>query len=264
MISKSKKNMHTLSIILFAVTIILNYMSASGVLFPYTQRQISDMYSNLLAPSSLTFSIWGVIYIGALLSLIYPWRKNISKEFKDFYYDKIVPLNITWAIFNILWTITWNTDRILISLIAIILYALTLIYLVKTISSYPEFAKDNKLFITYPVGLHAGWLTFASFTNIMVLMVKNGFDAFSNTGIMITILLMILACISVLFILRKTDNSFVTVPALWALIGIVIKQRPQSDFANSNKTVMIAAIILFVLSLIAHFVILKKNKEVEY
>lgn len=260
MTSKSKKNMHILSIVLFVITIIFNYMSASGILFPYTQREISDMYSNLLAPASLTFSIWGVIYIGAILTFIYPWRKKISDEFKDFYYDKIVMLNITWSIFNIIWTITWNTDRILISLIAIILYSLTLIYLVKTLSSYPNFAKQNKLFITYPIGLHAGWLIFASFTNIMVLMVKNGFDAFSSIGVLLTILLMIAACITVLFILSTTNNSFITLPALWALIGIIIKQRPQSDFLNSNKTVMITAIILFILSLISHFLILKKNK----
>ncbi len=172
-----------------------------------------------------------------------------------------MPPFIIWNLANIGWTITWNTNQILLALIAIIIYAMSLIYLVNVISTNPVFAEEYKWYITYPIGLHAGWLTFAGFTNVMTLLVKNGFAAFSETGVIVTIVLMILACASVLLVLKRYGNIVVTIPALWALFGIFMEQRPDSDFANADQTVMYAAIILFVVALAIHFLLIRSENK---
>ncbi len=66
MATKTKKGWHILAICMFIVTIALNYLAAFGILFPYTQQEISDLHGNLLAPAGFTFSIWGIIYIGVV------------------------------------------------------------------------------------------------------------------------------------------------------------------------------------------------------
>lgn len=96
---------------------------------------------------------------------------------------------------------------------------------------------------------------------MITLLVKNGLDPFSQLGVFLTITFMVLACISVLFLFNKFDNAFITVPALWALFGIFMEQRPGSDFEHANPLVMYASLILIALALFFHFAILKKQRR---
>ena len=262
MTKEKGKTLHIIAIVMFVATIAVNYLSTLGVIFPHTQQEVSDMHQNLLAPAGFTFSIWGVIYLGMLITLILPWITKMSEGLEDLYYNKVMPLYITWMVFNIVWIVTWSYNLILAAMIAIILYTVSLIKLVQTMDKSRVLAFEKPWLLLFPIGLHTGWLTFATFTNVMTLMVKNGFDAFSSTGVFLTILLMALAAIAVLLLFNAFDNAFITVPALWALFGIFMEQRPGSDFPHPNQTVMIAAIVLFVVSLIIHFLILKKHRAV--
>lgn len=256
-----KSKQYIFSLLFFVITIVLNYMSANGVLFSHSQKEISDMYQNLLAPSGMTFSIWGLIYIGMLVGYIFPAFRDMKKEDETFYLKKVIPYYTLWASFNIAWTITWNNDRILLSLPCIILYAVALVKLISVLDKNKYFERKYRWLVTFPVGLHAGWLIFASFTNIMVLMVKYGFDAFSTLGVVMTILFMILAVLCVVAVYRRYDNFTITIPAVWALFGIFMKQRPSSDFQNSSSIVMWSAIALIVIALVIHGMILQAHRK---
>ncbi len=259
--NKKSKNLNTIAIILFIIMLIINYLSSFGLLFPNTQQEISDLHQNLLAPAGFTFSIWGIIYLGMAVSLILPRVIRMSRDFNEFYYKKVMPYYILWIVFNILWIITWSFNKIFFALIAILLYTASLILLTKTLDSKRDLLSQKPWLLLFPVGLHTGWLTFASYANIMALLVKNGFNAFSIAGVLLTIFLMALACGCVLLLYLKNDNAFLTVPALWALFGIIMEQRPGSDFPHSNIIVMIAGILLLTLSLAAHLMILKNHRQ---
>lgn len=258
----NKRSLYSIGALLVIATIILNYMANFGLLFPYSQQEISDMYANLLAPSSFTFSIWGLIYLGVLAFFIFPWVKNLTENDKHIYFKKLMPPTIAWTIANLAWTITWNNDLIFLSLIAIIAYTISLLQLLRVLYSHPGFSKRYKWMVSVPIGLHAGWLIFASSTNVMTLLVKSGLDPFGLLGVILTIILMSLACIAELWTFRRYGNSFVTVPALWALIGIFVKQLPGSDFSYSNNIVLYTSVVFFILSLIGHLAILRKNKSI--
>src|SRR5690625_2898461 len=116
---KFNNRSYLLAVILFVATIILNYMSASGILFKFSQAEISHMYENLLDPAGGTFSIWGIIYIGMALFLALPYIKRLTMTDEEFYYKRLMPIFIGWEICNLIWTITWNNDIILLALIAI-------------------------------------------------------------------------------------------------------------------------------------------------
>lgn len=260
-ISNRGKSLHIIAIILFIGALVVNYLSSFGIVFPYTQQVVSDMHVNLLAPAGFTFSIWGIIYLGVILTLIVPWIPSISANFKHFYYDKVMPLYLAWMVLNIAWIVAWSYNQILIALILIVAYALVLIKLVGTMNSRLHLMYEKPLMLLWPVGLHTGWLIFATFANVMTFMVKAGLDGLSSTGVIVTIVLMILATLAVLGVYSRNDNAAITVPALWALFGVFMKQRPGSDFVHANKTVMIAAIILFVIALIGHIIILMRHRQ---
>lgn len=259
--NKFNNSSYLVTVILFVITIILNYMSASGILFKFSQADISHMYENLLAPAGGTFSIWGIIYIGMALFLALPFFKRLTMTDEKFYYRKLMPIFIGWEVCNLIWTITWNNDIILLSLITIMAYCLVLINLVKTIDKNKDFSKRYKYFVTFPAGLHAGWLIFATFTNIMVLLVKEAINPYGFVGVIITLVLMALACLMVFYVYKENPNPAVVVPALWALFGIMAKQSPGSSFRYRNILVFIWALALFVLGILAFIFLFKKNRK---
>src|SRR5699024_3744972 len=119
---------------------------------------------------------------------------------------RLMPIFIGWEICNLIWTITWNNDIILLALIAIMAYCLVLINLVKTIDKNKDFSKKYKWFVTFPAGLHAGWLIFATFTNIMVLLVKEAVNPYGFVGVLITLVLMAIACLMVFYVYKENPN----------------------------------------------------------
>ena len=61
------------------VTLVINTLGAVGLINGLTQKQISNRYLTLITPSPFTFSIWSVIYILLLISVIVMIvRKNDS------------------------------------------------------------------------------------------------------------------------------------------------------------------------------------------
>lgn len=54
----------------FIVTLVVNGLGAAGLISGFSQKEISDMYITLITPAPSTFSIWSVIYILLLTSII--------------------------------------------------------------------------------------------------------------------------------------------------------------------------------------------------
>ncbi|MGX7107480.1 hypothetical protein ACWOBE_06820 [Hutsoniella sourekii] len=250
------KPAYYLAIGLFILTIALNYLSATGIIFPYNQAEISDYYANYLAPAGFTFSIWGLIYLGMTLSLALPAFGRLSTWEKQVYFQEVMPRYLPWLLANSLWIILWSYDWIALALLAILAYTYSLIRLIAYLDHVGPLRPLMHWSLVLPLGLHAGWLTFASYTNVMTLLVKWGLAGLSSTGALLTVLLMVLASLSVLAIFRRYHNPAVTLPALWALYGIFTKQMA------GNQLVKWSALILGLLALAGHIWIYFKDKNI--
>lgn len=252
-----KKRNTTIAAVLFVVVLLINYLSSAGIIFPYTQSEISDMHTNLLAPAGFAFSIWGVIYFGVVVSLLTPFFRWGTEDLRRDFEEGVAPYYMAWMVFNIIWIITWSYDLIFIALIAIVIYTIILVLAAKRVERLGSF-EDNRWLVTYPLGLHAGWLLTASYANLMTLLAKNDFDVLGDTGVWLTIGLMVLIVATVAAVYYWIDNVVIMVPALWALFGIFMKHREGSDFQYNDSRVMIAAIVLIIIGLTIHQYILRK------
>ena len=259
MLEKNRR-WHSIALILFALTLFANYLSAAGLLFPYDQKMISDTYANYLAPAGFTFSIWGLIYLGMAVTLALPWLRGFSRTFQSFYQQKIMPVYVLWLGANLLWIIFWSYNLIFLALVTIVVYALSLLYLVRLLAGRLELSNTRPWLLKIPVGLHAGWLVFAAFANLMTLLIKGGIASYSILDIMLTTLLLVVACATILYLYRQFDNFALTVPALWALFGIIAKQWPSSSFYYSNIFVMLLGIVLFFMALYLHLKIHQEHR----
>ncbi len=52
------------------ITLFVNTLGALGLINGFSQKEISDMYITLITPSPSTFSIWSLIYILLIISMI--------------------------------------------------------------------------------------------------------------------------------------------------------------------------------------------------
>ena len=59
------------NVLAYVFTILINYLSNTGAINGNTVARISAQNQNLFTPLGYAFSIWGLIYLGLLLFVIY-------------------------------------------------------------------------------------------------------------------------------------------------------------------------------------------------
>lgn len=230
--------------VLFAIVLLVNYLSATATGFPSTQADITARYPDLLSPAGFTFSIWGIIYLGVAATLasrfLYTKDPEFSKEYK-----KIQPLNWAWMVLNIAWIFTFTYDQLAISTFIIVLYTLVLAFQSYMVSSTPALAK-HLLMVKWPIGLHFGWLIVATFANLTTFLVQIGLNGTGASGVLWTVVAMILIILAALYFFRTHKNIAVFLPSLWALIGILVKQSPNSSYRQASTIVFVLSVVLLI------------------
>ncbi len=232
---------------LFVLVLLLNYFTALGILLPYSQSEVSNFHPNLFAPVGFTFSIWSVIYLGVIISLTLGFKTPKGHEKLVVGYQQLVqPIYIEWMFYNILWTVAWASNQILISLIVMLLYTRRMLSLMTLISGTIAL-RQLPFLLKFPVGLHAGWLIVASFANLTTYAVSIGLDGTGSLGFWWAVLMILAALATVIYYYAKYGNEAIVLPVLWALIGIIVKHNPGSGYEYANEVLAWLAVGLFVL-----------------
>ena len=66
-----KKTLQIANGVALVFTIVMNYLSNTGIFNGNTMQTVSDNYRNFFTPAGYAFSIWGVIYLGLLGFVFY-------------------------------------------------------------------------------------------------------------------------------------------------------------------------------------------------
>lgn len=246
--------------ILFVLSLLMNYLSAAGIILPATQAEVSDKYVNLLAPAGITFSIWAVIYLGMALTMSIDFTRAKGDSFKTHYQQLIQPRMIEWIALNIVWIICWSNEWMLASLIVILLYTTRLMKTVATISASPAL-RQHPWFLKYPMGLHFGWLLVASMANLTAYTVSQGVDLTGFVGIIWAVAMMLIIIALSAYYYMKYGNEMIMPAALWTLVGIFIKHSPFSSFEYKEISVMYLSLVLFVISAVGYIQLYRLQRE---
>ena len=156
------------------VTLVINTLGAVGLINGLTQKQISNRYLTLITPSPFTFSIWSVIYILLLISVIVMIvRKN------DSYYqnaiDKISLLFKISCVINIAWIVAFSFVLVELSSIFILGFVVTLVLIC---SKLLEVSEGKQWLLPLSFGIYSGWLFIATVVNIAAALTKLEWDGF--------------------------------------------------------------------------------------
>ena len=126
-----KKTLQTANILALIVTLIINYLSNTGIFNGNTMATVSARYQNFFTPAGYAFSIWGLIYLGLAAFVIYQSRGLFNDKPVHAIVEKIGWLFVISCAANSLWVFAWLYDYTGLSVIimAVLLTSLLLIVL---------------------------------------------------------------------------------------------------------------------------------------
>jgi hypothetical protein len=225
-------------------TIIINYLSNTGLLNGSTIGDVSNSLTTLFTPAGYAFSIWGFIYLLLIGFIFYQGRSLFSSNTTA---DAVV-LKIGWwfvisCIANSVWVFLWIYGQTGMSCFFILLLLFSLMQIVFRCRLELDLEPFSKiLFVAWPFVFYAGWVTVASIANISAYLFKIQWDGFGIAAETWTIIMIVVAVlINIWAIVSRNLREFAVVGA-WALIAIGV--RNQETFSTVSNIAYTGAFTL--------------------
>jgi len=229
-----------LNLFMFAGMLAVNYLANALPINNYTTGQLSDSYPNLFVPAGITFSIWGVIYLllaGYCVVQFTGKNQTVTANIS-------IPFAIT-CVLNALWIVVWHYKQLPLSLIVIVGFLITLIYINILIRELPLGI------IKASFGIYLGWLCIATIANVTALLVNYNWGGFGISQVTWTIIMISAGALIVAVTIYRLDNPFIGLSVIWAFIGIILKR--QDDYRLIVLTAVIALTLIGIVTVVGFF-----------
>jgi benzodiazapine receptor len=227
------------------VNTLANTLPFNGV----TTNRVSDYYPNLFTPPGYVFSIWGVIYVLAIVFMIYQARPSQRQEP---YLVQIGFLYLIGAVANMSWLFIFHysygvPQLFVVSLAPMIVLLLCLLLIYQRVGiGKREVPLDQKLAVHLPISVYLGWISLAIIANIAsALNVLVPGIPEPTQALWTAIVILVALVITSLMIFTRRDIAFGLV-VIWASIGIALNRIAiPLIFWTSIVTAVMVAILIF-------------------
>ncbi len=209
-----------------------------------TTGEVSAAYPNLFTPASVTFSIWGLIYLALAGFLIHQWRKLMGQG-KAEATETLGATFVLSCVFNGVWLIAWHYGQIALSLLFMIglLVSLVLIYTRLQNMRKRNVTPQDRWLVYAPFGLYIGWISVATIANVSAFLVSIGFRGGPFSELAWTLVMIGIAfLLGSTFLLIRRD-PFPTLVFFWAFTGIALRHGYSSVL---GLVALAAALLLLV------------------
>ena len=238
-----------LTLISFFIMILVNFLANSIPLNGVSTGNVAARYPNLFTPASFTFAIWGLIYLLLAMYVIFQLQKTKDdtdgNHIKAFF--KIRILFILSCLLNILWIFAWHYDYIVFSMLLMLGLLVSLISIYHILHTL-TLNLQEKIFMKIPFSIYLGWISVAAIANMMVLLVRLGWNSAGTGAVIITILILVACALIGSFITLTQKDIFYGLVFLWAYSGILVRHL-SSEGLNRQYPAIIIVLILSLLIL---------------
>jgi len=250
-----KKALQIANGIALIATIVINYLSNTGVFNGNTMKTISDKYHNYFTPAGYAFSIWGLIYIGLLAFVIYTGRGLFKKVNDEWPVLEIGWWFVTSCAANSFWVIAWLYDYIGLSVLLMIILLFSLLKIVlNTRMELDDLPLKKIAFVWWPFCLYSGWISVALIADIAAYLTKIKWNGFGISEIAWTLIMIVIAGILNLFMTWNRNMREFALAGAWALIAIAVSNW------NGHKIIVYVAVTVAVIISISSFIHACKNR----
>jgi len=192
--------------------------------------ELSDLYPNLFVPAGVTFSIWGLIYLGLLGFVVAGFVFASRSEAAD-PVAAVGPWFVVNTAANGLWIVAWHYQFAELSLLLMgaILASLIAMYLRLGIGTTPSRGALETWAVRVPVSVYLGWITVATVANVTALAVDLGAPSYGTVPAVLTVVVQGVAiAITARMLAVHRDVAFAAV-VLWAFAGIALARSGAPD-----------------------------------
>jgi TspO/MBR family len=228
-------------------TVVMNVLSTTLPLFGNSNKEISDALPNSFTPAGLTFSVWGVIFLGLLTFAVYqalPTQRGPR-------YDRLFWPFLLSNLLNSAWLCAFQSLNFGLSVVIMLALLASLIWLYLILDRMALQGRE-RLTLGVPASLYLAWISVATVANITAWLVSRGVldGAAGLSGpFWAALLVMVAALIGAAMLVLRRDLAFGLVLA-WALYGVYVA-RPQQ---TTVVTGVVLAGALLLLGLLLGFV----------
>jgi hypothetical protein len=262
--AENKKINLTQIVVLFSylVMVIVNALANALPINGITTGAVSDSFPNLFAPTGLTFSIWGLIYL--LLAGYSAYQLGLFRQDSDAGKQQLLnSIGILFAIsslVNAAWIFSWHYLSIGLSLV-LMLVILGLLIAINLKVDSAQLSTREKLFIKLPFAVYFGWITVATVANVTSLLVYSGWRGFGIAEQTWAVFIIAVGfLIGAATTLRFKSIAYGLV-IIWAYIGIWIKHTAAAGFTGSYPAVIATVIISIILMVAVVIFLMVKGKN---
>ncbi|CAM4102945.1 hypothetical protein FLAN108750_10370 [Flavobacterium antarcticum] len=239
-----KRTLQIANGIALVATIIINYLSNTGLLNGKTIGDVSNGLTTLFTPAGYAFAIWGFIYLLLIGFIFYQGKSLFSSNTSS---DEVV-LKIGWwfvisCIANSAWVFLWIYGYTGLSCLFILLLLYSLLQIIFRCRLELDLEPFTKMiFIAWPFVFYAGWVTVASIANISAYLFKINWDGFGIAADNWAIVMIVVAVLVNIWAIKSRNLREFAVVGAWALIAIGVRNQEAAE--NVANIAYIGAVTL--------------------
>jgi hypothetical protein len=244
------KVLQAANILGLVITLLVNYLSNTGIFNNTTIGDVSGNYRTLFTPAGYAFAIWGVIYLLLIGFALYQGRGLLGTPKNPEIVNRTGWWFVASCAANSLWVITWIYGHTGLSVLCIflLLYCLIRIVLIHRMELW-DAPLGIIAFLWWPFVIYSGWVTVASIANVSAWLKKLEWNGFGLSEVIWTLAMIVVATVLNLVVTwRRNMREFAAVGA-WALIAIAMANK---DGASSVYYLALLAAAVLLLSSLWH------------
>jgi hypothetical protein len=237
------------------VTIVINYLSNTGIFNESTMSTVSDRYQNLFTPAGYSFSIWGLIYLLLIGFIIYQAR-NSSTLTSHNAAERIGWWFVISCAANSLWVLAWLYDYTGTSVLLMVILLFSLIRIIlRTGMEIHDVPFKTLAFVWWPFCIYSGWIAVALIANVAAYLTKIDWNGFGLTEITWTITMIGVAGLINLFMTWNRNMREFALTGIWGLVAVTVSNW------DKNQEVSIVALSVSGLLLFSTFLHAYQNRR---
>lgn len=238
-----KKTLQVANIIALIVTIVINYLSNTGIFNNSTMASVSARYQNFFTPSGYAFSIWGLIYIGLAAFAIYQARGLSGRKPTPEIVGNVGWLFVLSCAANSGWVIAWLYDYTGTSVLIMTVLLITLWRIIVRTRMELDLIPIKKIAVTWwPFAIYFGWISVALIANVAAYLTKNSWNTLGITPVGWAVVMIVAAGVIYVALMWLRNLRESAMVGVWALVAVAV--------ANWGTTPVIVATALTVSAII--------------
>lgn len=254
-VSAPNGRVRAIAALVFALAQILApLLPAIGIGNPVGEQSADTQ--TLITPAGWAFAIWGPLYFGTLVYVVYqllPSHRDSDLVRRIGWHFALAVLgNALWVTYTQLFSLGFP------SVLIIVFTLVNLLAILRIFASTATFTLGERLAVVLPLSALAGWLTAATIVNIAAALNFHGIVLPGSAPLISAAILVVGGVIVAAALVGTGGNPWYPLPFLWALFAI---HQKAGQVHNEIATATIVAGLLVIATLVVMLASAERRKR---